>query len=144
MRASVSLAPEAYHYFPVILCLVCDSPIDALIALCLPRGEAMELFSAAQWSGDTGCMLATIHGGRRIAVMPTPEGRWAACNAFPDELFASPRDAQRKLDSLLKRGRTGYVGYVRREHAAPDQELGQIPGHAVGQAPGQVTGPTPD
>jgi len=106
--------PNTYDYFPVIVCSVCDSPIDAFVALCVRQGEAMELFAAALWRGDTGCMLATLHGGRQIAVMPTPDGRWAACNAFVDELFATPQEASRKLHTLLKRGRTGYVGYMQR------------------------------
>jgi hypothetical protein len=106
--------PDRYDYFPAILCIVCESPIDALVALCVRRNEATELFAVARWNGDTGCMLATIHGGRHIAVMPTLDGRWAACNAFVDELFATPQEASRKLDTLLKRGRTGYVGYVQR------------------------------
>jgi hypothetical protein len=104
-----------FDYFPVILCIVCDSPIDALVALCVRRGEAMDLVATAWWSGETGCIVATLHGGRQIAVMPTPDGRWAACNAFLDEIFATPQEATRKLNTLLKRGRTGYVGYALRK-----------------------------
>ena len=78
------------------------------------------MFAAAHWNGDTGCLLATIHGGRHIAAMPTLDGRWAACNAFVDELFATQNEAAIKLDRLLKRGRTGYVGYVQRSVALPD------------------------
>ncbi len=105
---------DPYDYFPAILCVVCDSPIDALVALCVRRGEAMDLVAAAWWSGETGCIVATLHGGRQIAVMPTADGRWAACNAFLDEMFATPQEATWKLNTLLKRGRTGYVGYVQR------------------------------
>lgn len=111
--------PALCDYFPAIICIVCDSPIDALVALCVRRGEAMELVTAAWRSGDTGCIVTTLHGGRQIAVMPTPDGRWAACNAFLDELFATPQEAQRKLDTLLKRGRRGYVGYVQRALDVP-------------------------
>lgn len=110
----LSLPSCDYDYFPAIVCIICDSPIDAFVALCVRQDEAMELFAAALWRGDTGCMLATLHGGRQIAVMSTPDGRWAACNAFVDELFATPQAASRKLAALLKRGRTGYVGYVLR------------------------------
>ena len=101
-------------YFPAILCIVCDSPIDALVALCVPRDEAMLLVTSTWRDNDAGCIIATLHGGRSIAVLLTPEGRWAACNAFMDELFATPQEAGRRLDQLLKRGRRGYVGYVER------------------------------
>jgi hypothetical protein len=101
-------------YFPAIVCLVCDSPIDALVALCVPRKEAMELVTASWWGDETSCIVATLHGGRPVAVLRTPEGRWAACNAFLDELFATPQEATRRLAELLRRGRRGYVGHVRR------------------------------
>ncbi len=99
-------------YFPAILCQTCDSPIDALVALCLPRDEAMLLVSSAWHENGAACLVATLHGGRKIAVLPTPEGRWAACNAFMDELYATPQEASKRLDRLLKRGRRGYVGYI--------------------------------
>jgi hypothetical protein len=105
------------RYFPAIVCIVCDSPIDALVALCVPRKEAMELVTAS-WCGDeTGCIVTTLHGGRPVAVLLTPEGRWAACNAFLDEFFATPQEASRRLAELLRRGRRGYVGHLR---CAPD------------------------
>jgi len=106
--------PNLSGYFPAIVCMVCDSPIDALVALCVPRKEAMELVTASWRGNEMGCLIATLHGGRSIAVLPTPEGRWAACNAFLDELFATPQEAGRRLDKLLKRGRQGYVGYGQR------------------------------
>ena len=110
---------NSFGYFPAIVCVVCDSPIDALVALCVPRDEAMALVTASWRDSETGggCIVATLHGGRPIAVLPTPEGRWAACNAFMDALYATPQEAGRRLDELLKRGRRGYVGYVER---APD------------------------
>jgi hypothetical protein len=104
-------------YFPAIVCIVCDSPIDALVALCVPRKEAMELVTASLWGDETDCIVTTLHGGRPVAVLLTPDGRWAACNAFLDELFATPQEAGRRLAELLRRGRRGYVGHVRR---APD------------------------
>jgi len=106
--------PNPLGYFPAIVCTVCDSPIDALVALCLPREEAMLLVEASRGNGGAECLVATLHGGRAIAVLHTPEGQWAACNAFLDELFATPQEAARRLDRLLKRGRHGYVGHVRR------------------------------
>lgn len=113
---SLVLTPTANlsGYFPAIVCVVCDSPIDALVALCVPRDEAMLLVTTSWRERNAGCIVATLHGGRPIAVLPTPEGRWAACNAFMDELFATPLEARRRLDKLLKRGRRGYVGHVER------------------------------
>lgn len=69
---------------------------------------------AASWSGgeDAGCIVATLHGGRTIAALNISEGRWAACNAFLDEIFATPQEAKSKLNRLLRRGRRGYVGHV--------------------------------
>ncbi len=99
-------------YFPAILCVICDSPIDALIALCVARTDAMALVTAARSHGHAHCLVARLHGGRPIAVLQTPDGRWAACNAFVDELFATPQAAERKLQTLLKRGRRGYVGQL--------------------------------
>lgn len=104
--------PKRSGYFPAIVCVVCDSPIDALVALCVPRDEAMELVTASWRGGEAGCIVATLHGGRPIAVLATPEGRWAACNAFLDEIFPTPQEAGRRLDELLKRGRRGYIGHV--------------------------------
>ena len=108
-----------FSYFPAIVCVVCDSPIDALVALCVPRDEAMDLVAASWREGEVGCILATLAGGRPVAVLQTPEGRWAACNAFMDELCATPQEAGRRLGKLLKRGRLGYVGQVRRAPAGP-------------------------
>jgi hypothetical protein len=110
--------PDPFGYFPAIVCLVCDSPIDALVALCVRREEATLLVTASRAGGGAECIMATLHGGRPIAVLRTPEGRWAACNAFLDEIFATPQEADRRLDRLLKRGRHGYVGHFRRAPAA--------------------------
>jgi hypothetical protein len=108
----MNLAPNPLGYFPAIVCLVCDSPIDALVALCVRRDEAMLLVAAARGSADADCLVTLLHGGRPIAVLRTPEGRWAACNAFLDEIFATPQEAARRLHTLLKRGRHGYVGHI--------------------------------
>lgn len=102
----------ALSYFPAVVCTVCDSPIDALVALCVPREEAMDLVAAAWQESSAGCIVATLDGGRPVAVLQTPEGRWAACNAFMDELCATPQEAARRLEKLLKRGRQGYVGCI--------------------------------
>ena len=104
-----------FSYFPAIVCTVCDSPIDALVALCVPRDEAMDLVAASWQKGELECLVTTLEGGRPIAVVRTPEGRWAACNAFLDQLCATPQEAERRLGKLLRRGREGCVGHVRRE-----------------------------
>ncbi len=119
-------------YFPAIVCIVCDSQIDALVALCVPRDEAMSLVTASWRDSEAGCIVATLHGGRQVAVLPTPEGRWAACNAFTDELFATPQAAGRRLDKLLRRGRIGYVGYVDTRLNPALRTPGNPPAAAVG------------
>lgn len=101
------------RYFPAIVCVVCDSPIDALVALCVRRKEATELVNASWYGDERGCIVATLHGGRPVAALLTPEGRWAACNVFLDELFATPQEASRRLAELLRCGRRGYVGHLR-------------------------------
>lgn len=106
-------------YFPAIVCAIFDSPIDALVALCVPRDEAMDLVAAFWGEGDAVCIVATLDGGRPVAVLQTPEGRWAACNAFLGELCATPQEAGRRLDKLLRRGRQGYVACVRRAAVKP-------------------------
>lgn len=100
----------ARRYFPAILCVECDSPIDALVALCISRDEAMDLVAASWRSEDSHCVMATVDGGRNVAALRTPEGRWAACNAFPEPWYATRLEAERQLQKLLKRGRRGYVG----------------------------------
>ena len=99
-------------YFPALLCVLCDSPIDALVALCVPRDEAMELVTAAWGSEPPQCVLATIDGGRCVAALRTAQGRWAACHAFHELASATRSDAERALQKLLKRGRRGYVGVI--------------------------------
>jgi hypothetical protein len=41
--------------------------------------------------------------------VPTPDGRWAACNTFPEHVCTSEREASRRLATLLRRGRRGLV-----------------------------------
>lgn len=107
------------RYFPAVLCAEYDSPIDALIALCVPRDEVMELV-AASWGAEGGrddrdgevCILTTVDGGRSVAAIRTVERRWAACHAFPELACANRKDAERQLGKLLKRGRRGYVAVL--------------------------------
>jgi hypothetical protein len=100
----------ASRYFPAIICSEHDSPIDALVALCVPRDEAMDLVAASWPGGNAACVLATLDGGRSVAVLRTPQGRWAACNAFVEQGSSSRSEAERRLQKLLKRGRRGCVG----------------------------------
>ena len=105
--------PTVPSYFPAIVCAVHDSPVDALVALCVPRNEAMDLVTASWRADDVGCIVATLDGGRTVAVLSTPEGRWAACNAFLEECCATHQEAGKRLEKLLRKGRYGYVGCVR-------------------------------
>ena len=117
-------------YFPALLCTLCDSPIDALVALCVPRDEAMDLVAASwnsvqpsdQPSDQTTCLLATLDGGRTVAALRTEQGRWAACHAFHELACTTRRDAERALSKLLKRGRRGYVGVLPSSEKKPAQD----------------------
>ncbi len=100
------------RYFPAIICAEFDSPIDALVSLCVPQDEAMNLVAASWRSGEFACVVATIDGGRSVASLRTPEGRWAACNAFLDYSCPTRGEAERQLHQLLKRGRKGCVGVL--------------------------------
>ena len=105
-------------YFPAVICAVYDSPIDALIGLHVPQDEAMDLVAATWMGEDAGCVLATVDGGRNVAAIRLPDGRWAACNAFVEETCATPGEAGRRLKKLLKRGRSGTIGSIRRRCVA--------------------------
>ena len=110
--------PSARRYFPAIICGEYDSPIDALLALCVPRDEAMDLVVAAWPAGvDDGCdccvcVLATLDGGRDVAALRRADGRWLACNVFLDSCCATRSEAERLLQKLLKRGRRGCIGVL--------------------------------
>ena len=101
---------KAKTYFPAVVCVECDSPIDALLALCVPREEAMDLVAASWRSNACECILTTVDGGRSVAALRTPAGRWVGCHAFLDHACTTRKEAERQLRKLLKRGRQGYVG----------------------------------
>ena len=110
--------PSARRYFPAIICGEYDSPIDALLALCVPRDEAMDLVVAA-WSAGIvdgcdccDCVLATVDGGRDVAALRRADGRWLACNAFLEFACATRNEAERRLQKLQKRGRRGCIGVL--------------------------------
>ncbi len=97
-------------YFPAVICAEHDSPIDALVGLHVPQDEAMDLVAASWEREESGCVLATVDGGRSVAAIRLPNGRWAACNAFVGDACRSRAEAERRLGKLLKRGRAGVVG----------------------------------
>jgi hypothetical protein len=97
-------------YFPAVIRAEYDSPIDALLSLRVPRDEALDLAAAAWADGQARCILARVDGGRQVAAILLPDGRWAACNAFTGQPCATPREAERRLGKLLRRGRRGTVG----------------------------------
>ena len=99
-------------FFPAIVCAEFDSPIDALVSLCVPYDEAMNLVASMWRSDDFSCVAATIKGGRTVAALRTEAGRWAACNAFPEHGGTTRSIAAHGLEKLLRRGRRGYVGVI--------------------------------
>jgi len=96
-------------YLPAIVRGEFDSALDALLALTVPRDEAMDLLVASWLAVDPGSLLTTIDGGRPVIVLRTASGRWAACNAFLEHSCSSHADAERRLHRLLRRHQRGYV-----------------------------------
>lgn len=128
---------DAVRYFPAIVCAEYDSPVDALVALTVPRDEALDLVVAAWpvWqrqrpeplppaladefankvcseaaAQELPALLTQIDGGRHVAVLLTRSGRWAACNAFPEPPCLTLAAAEARLARLLRRGRHGCIG----------------------------------
>jgi hypothetical protein len=102
--------PDPSRYALALVRAEYDSPIDALLALGVPRDEAMDLV-AASWCGSAAdCIVTVVHGGRSVAVLSLPARRWAACNVFQGKVCATPHEAERRLERLLRRGRPDYVG----------------------------------
>lgn len=106
------------RHFPAVRCSLHHSPIDALVALGVPREEAMALVTAT-WHTGGDTIFARIQGGRPVVAIGVAAGRWAACNAFPDKASTDPGEAKRQLDRLLKRGRQGYVAAASAAALAP-------------------------
>lgn len=63
----------------------------------------------ASWRTPGVAIQAVVDGGRPVAAVPLPDGRWAACNTFPEQPGATYSEAERSLSRLLKRGRRGLV-----------------------------------
>jgi len=100
-----------YAYLPAVIRSEHASALDALLALDLPRDEAMDLLVAA-WPQSGLAIVTASEGGRAVAAVPLAGGRWAACNAFPEHLAETPDEAGRRLRRLVKRGRHGIVACV--------------------------------
>lgn len=115
-------------YFPAILRAECDSPIDALVALRIPRQEAMDLVAASWGHGEPSALFAITDGGREVVALLTPEGRWAACNAFLGNLCATHQEAERRLAKVLKRHHRGYVASIPSRQMTSAAEFQTHPG----------------
>ena len=107
----------AQTYFPAIVRTEHDSPLDALVAACVPRHEAMDLLTASWAGADRHCLIAVVDGGRPVAVLRTPAGRWVACNVYLADLCATPGQAAQRLEKLLKSTRRGYVACLAMDRA---------------------------
>ncbi|MBK7674838.1 MAG: hypothetical protein IPJ27_08705 [Candidatus Accumulibacter sp.] len=115
-------------YFPAIFRAECDSPIDALVALRIPRQEAMDIVAASWGNGESSALIAITDGGRPVVALLTPEGRWAACNAFLGNLCATHQEADRRLSKVLKRHHRGYVASVPSRQMTSAAEFQTHPG----------------
>ncbi|MQY52122.1 hypothetical protein GH865_04160 [Rhodocyclus tenuis] len=107
---AVADAPPASscRYLPLIIRAEYDSPVDALVALTVPRDEALDLV-VASWGLGSDLILARIDGGRCVAAAASDGGRWLACNAFPEPPCHSRLAAEHYLQRLLKGPRRGCV-----------------------------------
>ena len=100
------------RFVPLIVCAEFDSPIDALLSLCVPHDEVMDLVAASWFAEGPNCIAANVDGGRAVAAMRLSGGRWAACNAYPEYGCSTRSEADRRLGKLLKRHRRGCVGVL--------------------------------
>ena len=98
------------RFFPLIVCAEFDSPVDALLSLCVAHDEVMNLVTASWLAEWQDCVVTRVDGGRAVAAMRLPEGRWVACNAYLEDGCSTRNEAERRLKKLLKRGRYGCVG----------------------------------
>jgi len=96
-------------YLPAIVRAEFDSALDALLALTVPRDEAMDLLLASWLSAEPDCLLTTIDGGRAVVVLRAASGRWAACTTFLNHSCDSHADAERRLRRLLRGQQRGHV-----------------------------------
>lgn len=106
----MSSAP--HYYFPAVIRSQHHSAFDALVALGVPRDEAMDLVAAA-WGRPDESLVAWVDGGRAVAAVPVGPQCWAACNIFLEKSTPVRREAERELGKVLKRGKRGLLGFWR-------------------------------
>ena len=114
-------------YFPAIVRVECDSPIDALVAACIPRHEAMDLVAASWSKGGTACIVATLDGGRQVVVLRTPEGRWAV-QCLPGQALCYPPGGRTAIEPTAKTLSPGLRGL-------PGEWLNSTDGRGWGRCP---------
>ncbi len=98
-----------YVYFPALVCQECDSPIDALIGVCVGQREAMDLVVASWTDPEMACLLASVDGGRQIVVTRLPGGRWAASHPRLTHPCTSFQEAERQLQKIRRYQTRGMV-----------------------------------
>ena len=99
-------------YFPAVVCAEFDSPIDALVSLCVPLDEATTLVTASWQDDRRRPLVVTLDVGRSVAALMTDDGRWAACHAYLEHLTTNEQEALRQLGKLCKRGKRGMIGFA--------------------------------
>ena len=104
--------PVSRLFYPAIMRDRFASPIDALVSLGVPADEARDLVVASWCASGAGSIAATTYGGRPVAVLLLPDGRWAACNVFLDALCTTQQEAERRLARLLKPGTRGSASVL--------------------------------
>ncbi len=115
--------PHALRYFPAGCRPLHHSPVDALVALGVPRDECLDLVTSSWGGSEDRALLAWIDGGRPVAALARPGGLWAACNAYLEYASPDPGEAARRLAKVLKRGRGGWVGRIGASQLAPEGEV---------------------
>lgn len=58
---------------------------------------------ANRTEGANELIMASVYGGRAVAVLHLPTSRWAACKVFLEEVCPTPQAAERRMGKLLKR-----------------------------------------
>lgn len=101
------MAPT-HPFLPAVILSEHETAFDALVALDVPRNEAMDLVVAG-WPASAAPLLTSIDGGRCVAAVRLASGRWAACNAYPEAAAVTPAEAERRLTRLAGRRKRGLV-----------------------------------
>lgn len=95
------------HHYPAVAYAEFDSPIDALIALGIPRDEAQETLVAtwsATYANHHTAVITATHTEQQylIAALHLPSTRWAACKVFLEKAWSTPREVERRMGQLFK------------------------------------------